>query len=174
MNSNASAKIIAALVILILVLIGAWYHAYTNLRASRSQQVAGTLAPVAALIKENQALIAELRAAPFTEKDTTILEAYLIKIRRDGPAKNAEMKQRLDTLAENNAAAVALVKAYLPQAKMPGFVEQAEKFQNYAVTWRDRWNSVFEIFMAGGNLPVEGPEFPNRFLPAIQAELAAN
>jgi hypothetical protein len=49
---------------------------------------------------------------PFTEKDAGILASYLTKIRRDGVAKHADMKQRLDQLAENNTALVTLIKAY--------------------------------------------------------------
>jgi hypothetical protein len=54
------------------------------------------------MTKDNQAIIKELQLEPFTEKDSGILESYLAKIRRDGVAKHAHMKQRLDTLAENN------------------------------------------------------------------------
>ena len=174
MSGKTSGPIIAALAILVLLLAGAWYHVDGDLRASRKQQTARLLIPVAELLKENHALIAELRAEPFTEKDASILEAFLIKIRRDGLTKNAAMKQRLDTLAENNATAVALLTAYLPQAKAPKFAEQADRFRTYAITWRDRWNSTFEIFMNGGNLPVSGPEFPDGFQQTLQAEIAAN
>jgi hypothetical protein len=54
------------------------------------------------MTKDNQAIIKELQLEPLTEKDSGILESYLAKIRRDGVAKHADMKQRLDTLAENN------------------------------------------------------------------------
>jgi hypothetical protein len=37
------------------------------------------------------------------------LLSYLAKIRRDGVAKHVDMKQRLDTLAENNTAIVTFV-----------------------------------------------------------------
>ena len=70
---------------------------------------------------------------------------------RDGVAKYADMKQRLDQLAENNTTIVALLKAYGPHAKTAGFTAEADKFRNYASAWRDRWNSVMELFMAGGN-----------------------
>jgi hypothetical protein len=66
------------------------------------------------------------------EKDSGILESYLAKIRRDGVAKNVEMKQRLDALAENNTAIVTLIKAYAPHAKTPVFTVDGDKFRNYA------------------------------------------
>jgi hypothetical protein len=150
-----------------------WYHAHQAFQMSRSQFVGSTLEPVAALLKENQATINELQAEPYAEKDSGILESYLIKIRRDGVAKNAQMKQRLDQLAENNTAIVSMIAAYLPIAKTPGFTAGASKFRDYAIAWRDRWNSVMELFMAGGNYPVAGVPFPNGFPAAVDAEIAA-
>lgn len=125
------------------------------------------------LLKENQALIKELQSEPFTEKDSGILESYLAKIRRDGVAKHANMKQRLDQLAENNTAIVTLIKAYAPQARTAAFTAECDKFRNYASPWRDRWNSVMELFMAGGNYAVAGVPFPAGFPAAVDAEIAA-
>jgi hypothetical protein len=156
-----------------LVAAGAWYHTSSALRDSRTQLLTGALEPIAMLLKENQALIAELQAEPFIEKDTGILASYLAKIRRDGVAKHADMKQRLDQLAETNTAIVTLIKAYAPQAKTPAFSTEADKFRTYAIAWRDRWNSVMELFMAGGNYPAAGVPFPNGFPGAVQAEIVA-
>ena len=128
---------------------------------------------MAALLKENQGIIAELQAEPFVEKDNGILESYLVKIRRDGVAKNALMKQRLDQLAENNTALVTLITAYSPHAKTAAFTSEANKFRNYAVAWRDRWNSVMELFMAGGNYAACGVPLPKEFPAAVDAEIAA-
>jgi hypothetical protein len=171
--SKSTAGVIAALLVVAVVTTGAWYHAYQGVRASRSQFVTGTLDPVAALLKENQAIINELQADPYTEKDNGILESYLVKIRRDGVAKHADMKQRLDQLAENNTAIVTLIKVYAPHAKTPAFTVEADKFRNYASAWRDRWNSVMELFMAGGNYAVAGVPFPAGFPAAVDAEIAA-
>jgi hypothetical protein len=91
----------------------------------------------------------------------------------DGVAKHADMKQRLDQLAGNNTAIVTLIKAYAPQARMPGFTLEGDKFRNYASAWRDRWNSVMELFMAGGNYAVSGVPFPAGFTTAVDAEIAA-
>jgi hypothetical protein len=83
------------------------------------------------------------------------------------------MKQRLDTLAENNTAIVTLLTAYAPQAKIPAFTTEADKFRNYASAWHDRWNSVMEIFMAGGDYPVSEIPTPPGFPQAVEAEIAA-
>ena len=44
-----------------------------------------------------------------------------------------------------------MIKAYASHAKTSAFASESDKFRNYASAWRDRWNSVMEIFMAGGN-----------------------
>jgi hypothetical protein len=61
----------------------------------------------------------------------------------------------------------------VPQASTPGFVSEADKFRNYASAWRDRWNSVMELFMAGGNYAASGVPFPPGFPAAIEAETKA-
>ena len=132
-----------------------------------------TLEPVAALLKENQAIIEELEAQSFTEKDAEILESYLAKIRRDGVPKHADMKQRLDQLAQNNTAIVTLTDAYSPQAMTPAFTAESDKFRNYASAWQDRWNSVMEVFMAGGNYAASAVPRPTGFPEAVKAEIAA-
>ncbi len=128
---------------------------------------------MAQLLKDNQAILTELQAEPYVEQDNGILESYLVKIRRDGVAKHADMKQRLDQLAENNSALVTLITTYSPHAKTAGFSSEANKFRNYAAAWRDRWNSVMELFMAGGNYPAAAVAFPKDFPAAVQAEIVA-
>jgi hypothetical protein len=134
-----------------LLAAGAWYHEHSALEQARAQVVASELQPIAALLAENETLVQELQSEPYKEKDSGILESYLAKIRRDGVPRHADMKQRLDLLAENNAAIVTLIKAYSPRSRTPAFTMEGDKFRNYASAWRDRWNSVMEIFMAGGN-----------------------
>ena len=155
------------------VATGLWHHEHEALEDARAQIVAGELQSIATLLKENQALIQELQIEPSTEKDSGVLESYLAKIRRDGVANIVEMKQRLDALAENNTAIVTLIKAYAPRAKTPAFMVAGDKFRNYAAAWRDRWNSVMELFMAGGNYPASGVPFPAGFPAAVEAEIAA-
>jgi hypothetical protein len=79
----------------------------------------------------------------------------------------------LDTLAENNTAIVTLIKAYSPHAKTPAFTVEGDKFRNYASAWRDRWNSVMELFMAGGNYAASGIPFPKDFAATVDAEILA-
>jgi hypothetical protein len=67
---------------------------------------------------------------------------------------------------------VTLIKAYAPQAKTAAFVPEGDKFRNYASAWRDRWNSVMELFMAGGNYAAAGVPFPKDFAAAVEAEMA--
>jgi hypothetical protein len=172
-NKQAFALLLAAALVPVLVGVAAWHHVNQILHASRAQIIAMTLEPVAALLNENQAILNELQVEPFTEKDSGILESYLIKIRRDGVPKHADMKQRLDQLAENNTAIVTLIKAYSPYAKTPAFTAEADKFRNYAAAWRDRCNSLMEFFMAGGNYAASGVPRPNGFQDAVKAEIAA-
>jgi hypothetical protein len=134
---------------------------------------AAALGQISTLLRDEVAITESLRVEPFTEKDAGILASYLAKIRRDGVGKHADMKQRLDQLAENNTAIVTLIKVYAPQAKTPAFTTEADKFRNYASAWRDRWNSVMELFMLGGNYPASEVPFPKGFPDAVQAEIAA-
>lgn len=159
--------------VVVAALLGLMFYQRSQVKEARARVVAGELQPIAALLNEDQVILKELLAEPFAEKDSGTLESYLAKIRRDGVPKHADMKQKLDTLAENNTAIVTLIKAYAPQAKSAEFVAQGDKFRNYASAWRDRWNSVMELFMAGGNYAAAGVPFPNDFPEAVQAEIAA-
>ena len=147
----------------------AWYLA----GASSGDLRASELNAIAALLKDDEQLLEALQTDAAPEKESQVLAFYLTKIRADGVAKHAEMKQRLDRLAENNAAILALVNLYSPRAKTAAFNAEADKFRRYAIAWRDRWNSVMELFMAGGNYPVAGVPFPQEFLSAVKAELEA-
>jgi hypothetical protein len=173
MNNKIIWLLLMTALIAVLVAAAFWYHEHEALDASRAQILSGELQPISTILKENEALIQELKSEPFTEKDTGILESYLATIRRDGVAKHADMKQRLDTLAENNSAVVTLIKAYSSHAKTPTFNVEADKFRNYASAWRDRWNSVMELFMAGGNYTASEVPLPAGFQEAVQAEIAA-
>jgi hypothetical protein len=173
-NTKAARIAVALLLVTAAFAAVGWYHTREALHDSRRRLVSSTLEPIATLLKDDQELIRQLQAEPFTEKDHGILQSYLIKIRRDGVARTAQMKQRLDQLAENNTALVTLITAYLPQAKTPAFAPEANKFGKYAVAWRDRWNSLLELFMAGGDYPAAVVPFPERFPEAVRAETAVN
>jgi hypothetical protein len=167
-------NILGLLVVALAVAVGALglvFYERAQLQEVRARVVAGELQPIAMLLKEDVAILKELQAEPFAEKDSGILESYLAKIRRDGVPKHADMKQKLDALAENNTAIVTLIKAYAPSAKTPGFVPEGDKFRNYASAWRDRWNSVMELFMAGGNYAAAGVLFPAGFPAAVESEI---
>jgi hypothetical protein len=100
------------------------------------------------------------------------LGSYLTAIRADGVAKHADTKQKLDRLAENNAAILTLIEIYGPNGKTPAFKAEADKFQRYAIARRDRWNSVMELFMGGGNNAVAEVPFPKEFIGAVNEEAA--
>jgi hypothetical protein len=171
-QKNIWAFLVVAVVVAAAAL-GLVLYERSQLNQARARVVAGELQPMAMLLKENQTLLKELQAEPFTEKDSGILESYLAKIRRDGVPKQADMKQKLDALAENNTAIVTFIKAYAPSAKTPGFMAEGDKFRNYASAWRDRWNSVMELFMAGGNYAASGVPYPAGFAAAVEAEITA-
>jgi hypothetical protein len=101
------------------------------------------------------------------------LESYLIRIRANGLPKNAEMKERLDRLAENNTAIVTLLKVYAPHARITAFVTASDDFRNYASAWHDRWNSVMELFMSGGDYAAAAISFPPDFARALAEEATA-
>lgn len=155
-----------ALIAIAVVVAGGWHHSREQLRQVR----VGELASITALLLEDQEILGALQ---MDSSDSGILAAYLTEIRADGIAKHAGIKVKLDRLAENNAGILALINAYRPHAKTLAFSAAAEKFQRYAIAWRDRWNSVMELFMAGGNYPVAEVPFPLEFLGAVQAEVEA-
>jgi hypothetical protein len=173
LNSKTLTITLVVASVVALAAVAAWYNARSALKDVRTQIVTGTLEPMAVLLKENEALVRELQAEPFTQKGQAILESYLDKIRRDGVAKHADMKQRLDQLAENNTAIVTLIKVYSTHARAAAFTTEADKFRNYASAWRDRWNSVMELFMAGGSYPASEIPFPKGFPDVVQAEIVA-
>ena len=128
---------------------------------------------IEALTKERALELAALQQPPYTEPNLGVMGSYLAKIRRDGLPKHAAMKQRLDALAANTTALQTLVDLYEPQATTVQYKAEAKKFRSYAVAWTDRWNSVMEIFMVGGNYPASEVPFPEGFEAAVTAELAA-
>jgi hypothetical protein len=164
---------LVAALIAALIALSAWHQAHEAVDEARARLITSELQPIAGMLKENQALITDLQAEPFTEQDSGILESYLAKIRRDGVPKHVDMKQKLDQLAENNTAIVTLIRAYSVQAKTSPFTTEADKFRNYASAWRDRWNSVMELFMAGGNYAASGAPFPAGFPAAVDAEISS-
>jgi hypothetical protein len=130
MNNKTASVLLGVALITIIVATGIWHHEHSALIASRAQVAIYELQPIATLVKENQTLLQELRSDSYSEKDSSILESYLAKIRREGVPKYAAMKQRLDQLAENNTAIVTLIKAYAPHPKAAAFTSEGDKFRN--------------------------------------------
>jgi hypothetical protein len=135
--------------------------------------VGGALQSMSALLTEDQTILRELQTGPFAAEGKSLLQSYLAEIRAQGVVKGAPMKQRLDLLAENNTALVTLISLYASQAKTPAFAPAANKFRSYAAAWRDRWNSVMELLMAGGDYPPVDVPFPAGFPAAVDAEISA-
>jgi hypothetical protein len=173
LNDRSARILIAVVSVAALLAAGAWFQNRSALSDLRAQMLAGELRPIAVMLQENQVILKELQAAPFAEPNSGILESYLTRIRQDGVMKHVDMKEKLDQLAENNTAIVTLIKAYASHAKTAAFTAQADKFRNYASAWRDRWNSVMELFMAGGNYVSSEVPFPLGFNSAVQGEIAA-
>jgi len=119
---------------------------------------------------EHQRLIAELSAPAFAESGRGILESYLVKIRKDGVPAHSDMRIKLDMLAQNMQGLLKLIDLYEPVARNAPFKVEADKFRKYAVVWLDRWNSMTEYLMAGGNYPVGQVAFPPGFTDAVKAE----
>jgi hypothetical protein len=149
---------------------GIWHHMRQGLRRC---EVEDALQPIASLLEDNRKIVESLKRDGLVESESAILDTYLQDIRRDGVPKYSAMKQRIDTLANNNAAILALLSKYAAHARTPAFRAQADKFRDYAISFRDRWQSVFEIFMAGGNLPTDAPAVPPEFSTAVSNELTA-
>jgi len=147
-----------------------WFHEYQKLREATLGFVADTLDPISEMLKENATIIKELQTAPYAEGDDEFVSAYLSKIRRDGVPKHSDMRQRIDRIMNNNTAILALLAKYSTHARTPAFRASAEQFRDYAISLRDRWQTVPEIFMAGGNLAAAGPRLPANFSHAIAGE----
>lgn len=138
----------------------------------RTCLVDDTLEPVAALVEQNQKIVEGLKAGGFAASEAAVLASYMADIRKDGVPRHSEMKQRIDTLVNNNTVIVALLARYERHVKTPAFRAAAVQYRDYAISFRDRWQSLFEVFMAGGNGPSSGPVAPAGFLALLKAEAA--
>ena len=155
--------------LLALAIGGTWHYARQDLRTC---VVDDSLQPIAELLKDNRRLIDSLTHDGMADSESALLDTYLQRIRTDGVPKHSAMKQRIDTLVNNNTVIVALLSKYATHARTPAFKSAAEQYRTYAISFRDRWQSVFEIFMAGGNLPSAAPPYPSEFNAQLAAELS--
>jgi hypothetical protein len=171
MQAGRMAVQFAIVAALLSAAIGAtWYVARQDIRSCVIDEA---LQPIAALTEENRKILETLKSEGLADSEGALLGSYLARIRKDGVPVNSGMKQRIDTLVNNNTVIVALLSKYAPHAKTPAFRAAAEQYRNYAFSFRDRWQSLFEVFMAGGNLPALGPAFPSGFSASLNQEMAA-
>ncbi len=148
----------------------AWHFAKEDLH---QYLVLDTLQPISELLKQNQALVARLQSEQSIESESMILSTYLQRIRSDGVPKNAALKSSVDQLVTNNLTIETLLSRYTAHAQTAQFRVAAAQYADYTGVLRDRWQSVFEIFMAGGNLPAHNPVMPLELGAAIEREIAA-
>lgn len=148
--------------------------AYQSARSIRAA-TPSVLSSIEERFKQHQRLEKQLLDPKFQEPGANDpLTAYLTRIRRDGLPKHSEMKQLLDGLADTSVALVALLDAYQANAKTDEFKSEARAFRSYSDRLNERRNSVFGVFMGGGNLPAGGISSPPGFGAALLAEKAAN
>ena len=145
-----------------------WHIARADLRQFTAED---TLQPVAALLEDNHKLVASLQQAEGVDTEGALLPAYLALIRKDGVPKHSELKQAIDRWMNNNTAIVTLLDRYTAHNGSASFRVAATQYSEYATTIRDRWQSVFEIFMAGGNLPAASAPPPVDFSASVRSEL---
>jgi hypothetical protein len=163
-------RVIEAVVLLMAVALTAtvtWHFARQDLRRC---EVDDTLRPIAALLEDNRTIVEAIKKDGMAESESVILSTYLAQVRKDGVSQHSAFKQRIDALVNNNTMIVALLSKYTPRARTTEFRVAADKFVDYATTFRDRWQSVFEIFMAGGNLSAMGPVPPADFVGSVAKE----
>ncbi len=162
--------VIALVLVAAVAVYSTWRVAAREVRQCRVDQ---GLAPVAALLQENQKIFVALAAGGYTGTEPAIIERYLSDIRRDGVPKHTAARRNIDALVDNNTLIVALLANHASSLRTLELGIQSEKFRAYAASLRERWRSTFELFMAGGGLPAAGPERPTRIVAAVSAEIAA-
>jgi hypothetical protein len=107
-----SKKLVTGAALVGVVCAVGWLHTQQTVRDLQRKQVSDSLDPITETLKENAAIVQELRSASYAEGDNDFVSAYLIKIRRDGVPKHSAMKQRIDRLVNNNTAILALLAKY--------------------------------------------------------------
>ena len=160
----------AALLAVAIAIFGVGYHARQEMR---KHEVEDILQPIAVRLEDNRNIVESLKRDGLADSESAIPDTYLQRIRKDGVPKNSAMKQRIDRLVDNNTAIVTLLSTYTTRARTLEFRVAAEKYRDYANSFRDRWQSVFEVFMAGGNLPPVGAAFPVELAGTVSVEIAS-
>ena len=160
--------IAAAIVAAAAALGGSWYWSEARLHA---YAVSESLRPAQLLLQENMGILQALKNGNYAESESQLFDAYLARIRKDGVPASGGMRQQIDQLVNNNTLILALLSQYAPQAHSPAFRASVDRFRDYAIPFRDRWQTVFEIFMAGGHLPAAGPSLPPEVAQAVAEEI---
>ena len=170
MNKQSSLWLVVMVVVAAVSALLTRHFAAAELRHARIDE---GLAPVVALLKDNQKILASLEAEGYPKNESALLERYLSDIRRDGVPKYAATGKRIATLVDNDTVIVALLANQSENLRSVDLKVQAEKYREFAAALRNRWQSTFETFMAGGSLPAAGPERPDGILAAVEGEIAA-
>jgi len=165
-------SIVACALAALAVSLFAYRASREALDAQPSVRVA-LLRSIASDLASQASIRQELGEARFVEQDRGALGSYLAKIRRDGLPAHAEMRHKLEAIANGNRSILTLLEIYEPYAHTEEFKREASAFRAYAPAWNDRWDSLMEYFMAGGNLPASDVQLPTKFASAVQAELDA-
>jgi hypothetical protein len=127
---------------------------------------------ISGLLLERERILSELVCESDANTQQDCLEFYLVQIRKDGAALHASQRRGLSRLAANQVAMLALAEAYEPMAKREEYASGLNELREYVLAWNERWNALFEVFMAGGNLPPGHSPFPTTFADALLAERA--
>jgi hypothetical protein len=173
MKNKLCYLLLATAALVALSAAGYGYRSDSALAATRARVVQGLLEPAAALLEQNQALLKELQAGQAAEPGHEVLVAYLAKIRRDGVPAHGASRKRLDQIADNQVAIVTLLTAYAPHARTPALQAAADQYSAHANSWRTRWGSVMEVFMAGGTFATAELPFPTHLADRLRDELAS-
>jgi hypothetical protein len=169
MSSARIVEFSAGVLVLVATAAATWHWARADLKQCVIDE---TLQPIAALSAENDKIRQSVVKEDGITSESAILSSYLERIRNDGVQKYSGLRQKIDRLVNNNTLMVAWLSKYGPHARSSAFRVAAGQFTDYAASFRDRWASVFEIFMAGGNLPAQEAQPPANFRALVQEEIA--
>jgi hypothetical protein len=170
LTKSAQAQLLTFAATMALTAAAAWHFARADMRRT---EVDSALRPVSALLDDNARLLEWLRRSEGVDADSAILNGYLALVRKDGVPKHSDLKQAIDRLVTNDTTIVALLQHYTAGGASAQFRLAANQYTEYAVGIRDRWQAVFEVFMAGGNLPAVSNPPPADFKAALHAEMLA-
>lgn len=160
-----------AVTVALVTAFATWPLAQSDLRRQQREHV---LQEISGLLADNAKLVDELRQVEGAVAEGAILSTYLDLIRKDGVPRHSATKRSIDRLVDNNTVIVALTRHYLEQDASATFRAAASQYIDYAAALRDRSQAVFEIFMAGGNLPAANGERPAIFEQELKAERSGN